>query len=68
MQLKAAKVNTSLWYTWCGVVKLQYINLLGEIADEATFGCPDRTDRTDTGRPMLNHGASGTPIKNGFKP
>ena len=57
MQLKAAKVNTSLWYTWCGVVKLQYINLLG---------CPDRTDRTDTGRPMLNHGASGTPIHNGW--
>ena len=26
MQLKAAKVSTSLWYTWCGVVKLQYID------------------------------------------
>ena len=47
------------------MVKLQYINLLGEIADETTLGCPDRTDRTDTGRPMLNHGASGTPIHNG---
>ena len=40
VQLKAAKVSTRLWYTWCGVVNLQYINLLGEIVDEATFGCP----------------------------